>query len=107
MGYFRDSKRIVVKVGTSTLTHSTGHSTRLNRLDKTAYFGSEAYSKEELIAEIGASALVNHAGLETSTSFRNSAAYIQNWLKVLRDDKRFIVSASGKAEKAVSLILGA
>ena len=89
------------------LTHSTGHSTRLNRLEKTAYFGSEAYSKEELIAEIGASALVNHAGLETSTSFRNSAAYIQNWLKVLRDDKRFIVSASGKAEKAVALILGA
>lgn len=88
------------------LTHSTGHSTRLNRLDKTAYFGSEAYSKEELVAEIGASALVNHAGLETSTSFRNSAAYIQNWLKVLRDDKRFIVSASGKAEKAVNLILG-
>ena len=89
------------------LTHSTGHSTRLNRLEKTAYFGSEAYSKEELVAEIGASALVNHAGLETSTSFRNSAAYIQSWLKVLRDDKRFIVSASGKAEKAVNLILGA
>ena len=89
------------------LTHSTGHSTRLNRLEKVAFFGSEAYSKEELVAEIGASALVNHAGLETSKSFRNSAAYIQNWLKVLRDDKRFIVSASGKAEKAVSMILGA
>ena len=70
------------------------------------YFGSEAYSKEELIAEIGASALVNVAGLETAKSFRNSTAYIQNWLSVLRNDKRFIVSASGKAEKAVSLILG-
>ena len=88
------------------LTHSTGHASRLDRLSKTAYFGSEAYSKEELIAEIGASALVNHAGLETASSFRNSAAYIQNWLKVLRDDKRFIVSASGKVEKAVNLILG-
>ena len=88
------------------LTHSTGHSKRLNRLDKTAFFGSEAYSKEELIAEIGASALVNAAGLETDHSLRNSAAYIQNWLKALRDDKRFIVSASGKAEKAVNLILG-
>jgi len=50
--------------------------------------------------------LVNHAGLETANSFRNSAAYVQNWLKVLRDDKRFIVSAAGKAEKAVSMILG-
>jgi len=89
------------------LTHSTGHSSRLNRLEKVAFFGSEAYSKEELVAEIGAAALVNHAGLETANSFRNSAAYVQNWLKVLRDDKRFIVSAAGKAEKAVSLILGA
>ena len=88
------------------LTHSTGHASRLDRLSKTAYFGSEAYSKEELIAEIGAAALVNHAGLETANSFRNSAAYVQNWLKVLRDDKRFIVSAAGKAEKAVNMILG-
>ena len=88
------------------LIHSTGHSKRLNRLDKTAFFGSEAYSKEELIAEIGASALVNLAGLETSRSFRNNAAYVQNWLQVLKSDKRFIVSASGKAEKAVALILG-
>jgi antirestriction protein ArdC len=44
---------------------------------------------------------VNAAGLETANSFRNSAAYVQNWLKVLKDDKRFIVSAAGKAEKAV------
>ena len=66
----------------------------------------EAYSKEELIAEIGAAALVNVAGLETAKSFRNTAAYIQNWLSVLKNDKRFIVSASGKAEKAVNLILG-
>lgn len=88
------------------LIHSTGHSKRLNRLDKTAFFGSEAYSKEELIAEIGASALVNVAGLETAESFRNNSAYVQNWLQVLKSDKRFIVSASGKAEKAVALILG-
>ena len=50
--------------------------------------------------------LAHAAGLETASSFRNSTAYIQNWLKVLRDDKRFIVSAAGKAEKAVSMILG-
>ena len=88
------------------LTHSTGHTKRLNRIDSTAYFGSDAYSKEELIAEIGAAALINHAELETASSFTNNAAYIQNWLQVLRNDKRFIVSASGKAEKAVNLILG-
>ena len=88
------------------LTHSTGHTSRLNRLDKTAFFGSEAYSKEELIAEIGAATLVNHAGLETPDSFRNNTAYIQNWLSVLQNDKRFIVSTAGKAEKAVNMILG-
>ena len=88
------------------LVHSTGHKSRLDRLDHVAAFGSEDYSKEELIAEIGAAALVNHTGLETPDSFRNNAAYVQNWLQVLKDDKRFIVSAAGKAEKAVNLILG-
>ena len=87
------------------ILHSTGHSKRLNRLSKPSFFGTEDYSKEELVAEIGAATLINHVGLETSTSLRNNAAYIQNWLKVLKDDKRFIVSAAGKAEKAVNLIL--
>ena len=87
------------------LTHSTGHSSRLNRLNRPSFFGTEDYSKEELVAEIGAATLINHVGLETSASFRNNAAYIQNWLAVLKDDKRFIVSAAGKAEKAVALIL--
>ena len=88
------------------LTHSTGHPSRLNRLTKPSFFGTEDYSKEELVAEIGASALVNYVGLETANSLRNNTAYIQNWLTVLKGDKRFIVSASGKAEKAVNLILG-
>ena len=87
------------------LCHSTGHPTRLNRLARPSFFGTDDYSKEELVAEIGAAALVSHVGLETSTSFRNNAAYIQNWLNVLKGDKRFIVSAAGKAEKAVNLIL--
>lgn len=87
------------------LTHSTGHASRLNRVEKPAFFGSDAYSKEELIAEMGAAVLVNHAGLETPASFRNNAAYIQSWLGVLKGDKRFIVSAASKAEKAVELIL--
>ncbi len=88
------------------LTHSTGHPSRLNRLTRPSFFGTEDYSKEELVAEIGASALVNYVGLETTNSLRNNTAYIQNWLTVLKGDKRFIVSASGKAEKAVNLILG-
>ncbi len=87
------------------VVHSTGHPSRLNRLSKPSFCGTEDYSKEELVAEIGAAALVNHVGLETDHSLRNNVSYIQNWLSVLKNDKRFIVSAAGKAEKAVNLIL--
>ena len=45
-------------------------------------------------------------GIETPETFRNSCAYIQNWLHVLRNDKRFVISAAGKAEKAAKYILG-
>ena len=89
------------------LTHSTGHKNRLNRLQTgaVAAFGSENYSKEELVAEIGSTTLMSIAGIETPKTFRNSTAYIQNWLQVLRNDNKFIVSASSKAEKAVKYIL--
>ena len=84
--------------------HSSGAEKRLNRLIKNG-FGSEPYSKEELVAEIGASFLVNMVGLETPESFRNNAAYIASWLKALKNDKRLIVSAAGQAQKAVDYIL--
>ena len=86
--------------------HSTGHKSRLNRITDTARFGSETYSKEELVAELGSAYLVNAAGLETQSSFGNSVAYIQGWLTALKNDKRFIVSAADKAEKAVRFFLG-
>lgn len=90
------------------LTHSTGHKSRLDRLHTgaDAAFGSETYSKEELVAEIGSASLMNLLGIETIKTFRNSAAYIQSWLKVLKSDNKFIVSASSKAEKAVNYIIG-
>lgn len=88
------------------LTHSTGHQSRLNRITDVAAFGSHEYSREELTAELGAAFLVNHCGLETKSSFSNSAAYIQGWLSALKNDKRLLISAAGAAEKAVGLILG-
>ena len=90
------------------MTHSTGHKSRLNRLQNgaVAAFGSETYSKEELIAEIGSASLMNIVGIETPKTFKNSAAYIQSWLQVLRNDNKFIISASSRAEKAVNYILG-
>ena len=89
------------------LIHSTGHKNRLNRLQTCAVasFGSADYSKEELVAEIGSATIMNMLGIETTKTFRNSAAYIQSWLQVLRNDSKFIVSASSKAEKAVNYIM--
>lgn len=90
--------------------HSTMKETRCNRAEdrkgKLVAFGSNEYSKEELVAEIGSANLMNILGIESDKSFRNSTAYIQGWLSKLRNDVKFIVSASGKAEKAVKYILG-
>ena len=94
-----------------TAFHECGHSTlkesRCNREteNRSAIFGSEDYSKEELVAEITSAAILHSMGMETAETFKNSAAYIQNWLQVLRNDRKFIVSASGKAEKAAKYIL--
>ena len=49
--------------------------------------------------------ILNQIGIETSETFTNSAAYIQNWLQVLKNDNKFIVSAASKAEKAVNYIM--
>ena len=90
------------------LVHSSGSKNRLNRLETSnlASFGSETYSKEELVAEIGSASILNYLGIETDKTFNNSASYIESWLQVLRNDNKFIVSASSKAEKAVNYILG-
>ena len=89
--------------------HSTMQESRCNRAEerknKLVAFGSEEYSKEELVAELGSANLMNIIGIESKKSFRNSSAYIQNWLSVLKNDVKFIVSASSKAENAVNYIL--
>ena len=87
------------------IVHSTGAKHRLDRLSSAAFFGNEEYSKEELVAEIGAAGMLNLLGIETTGTFRNSAAYIQSWLGALRDDKKLIVSASCKAEKALRYVI--
>lgn len=89
------------------MIHSTGHRTRLNRLtsNECLRFASDTYSKEELTAEFGSAMLMNILGIETNKTFRNSTAYIQGWLNALKNEPRWIVSASSRAEKAVEYIL--
>jgi antirestriction protein ArdC len=89
------------------LVHATGHASRLNRptLTESAGFGSNPYCKEELIAEMGAAFLCGQAGISESI-LDNSAAYIQNWLEQLQNDKKLIVQAAGQAQRAADFILG-
>lgn len=91
------------------LAHSTGHSSRLKRFadnDTSACFGGEEYSREELCAELTACAVLANTGVETTSSFRNNTAYIQSWVRALKDDTKAIIRASAKAEAAFNLIMG-
>ncbi|MGZ9869610.1 ArdC family protein [Priestia endophytica] len=90
------------------MVHSTGHQKRLSREGVTkegVSFGDETYSKEELIAEMGACMLCGVAGIDNST-IDNSASYIDSWIRKLREDKRLILQAASQAQKASDYILG-
>lgn len=89
------------------LTHSTGHKSRLNRKEISSInkFGSDSYAEEELVAEFGASFLCGYAGIENAV-IENTTAYIQGWLNVLRNDRKMIINAASRAEKAMNHILG-
>src|ERR1035437_146935 len=89
------------------LTHSTGHPARLNRSSLTDFerFGDHHYSREELVAEMGAAFLAGYCGIENRT-INNSAAYLANWLKALKDDSRMVLVAASQAQKAADLVLG-
>jgi antirestriction protein ArdC len=89
------------------LGHSTGHESRLGRegITDATMFGSHKYSKEELVAEMTAAFLSGHCAIDSAT-VENSAAYIQGWLKKLRNDTKLLVSAAAQAQKAADLILG-
>lgn len=89
------------------LTHATGHEKRLARkgIMEIDHFGSEQYSREELVAEMGSAFLCAFSGILPSTE-NNSAAYLANWLKALKNDKKLVVTAAGQAQKAVDYISG-
>lgn len=88
------------------LLHSTGHVSRLNRPEVMdgSRFGTISYSREELLAEIGASFLNHHCQIDTTDIIENSASYLKAWLDVLREDPKFIFRVSAEAQKAVDYI---
>jgi len=90
------------------MTHATGHGSRLDRQGVTdpAKFGSERYSKEELIAELGAAFLSNEAGILNGVQFENSAAYLNSWISKLENDQKLIVTAASQAQRSADFVLG-
>jgi antirestriction protein ArdC len=84
--------------------HCTGHVSRLNRpgIMETAAFGGEDYSFEELVAELTSAYLCAKNGIDNT--IENSSAYIQSWLRTLKDDRTTLLKASGKAMTAVEYI---
>jgi len=89
------------------LVHSTGHEKRLKRagiVERNGH-GSDPYGKEELIAELGSAFLCGYAGIVDRT-INHSAAYLEGWLKQLKEDKTLIVHAAAQAQKAADFILG-
>jgi antirestriction protein ArdC len=87
------------------LTHWTRHPSRLDRDLGRKRFGDSGYAMEELVAELGSAFLC--ADLRITPEVRDDhASYIDNWLKVLKDDKRAIFSAASLASKAVDFLHG-
>lgn len=87
------------------LVHSTGHFSRLDRHSsmKDHRFGSRDYSKEELIAEMGAAYLCGLTDIQQKT-IENNAAYIQSWIKKFKDDSTVLIFAAAQAQKAIDYI---
>ena len=87
------------------MTHWTKHPSRLERDFGRRKFGDEGYAREELVAEIGAAFLCCDLGI-TPEPRDDHAAYLDHWLKVLKDDKRAIFQAAAHAQRAVDFLHG-
>ncbi|MEA2950919.1 MAG: hypothetical protein QOJ96_439 [Alphaproteobacteria bacterium] len=87
------------------LTHWTMHKSRLDRDMGRKRHGDAGYAMEELVAELGAAFVL--ADLDLTPQVREEhAAYIQTWLKALKDDKRAIFTAASHAQRAADYLHG-
>lgn len=83
------------------LGHWTGHASRLGR-DQNGRFGSAAYAREELVAELASAFLCAALGIQPTV---RHADYLGSWLAVLRADNRAIFRAASHASKAAEFLL--
>lgn len=89
------------------LVHSTGHISRLAREEimNPQKFGSMPYSREELVAEMGASFLCSSVQLDYDSIVENNVAYLSGWLKILKEDSKYIFKVASEAQKTSDYIL--
>lgn len=85
------------------MTHSTMTPERLNR-EMGGKFGDPKYAKEELVAELTAAMISHSMGFDSKIT-DNSAAYLDSWIGVLKQEPKFIVSIMADVNKASDLIL--
>jgi antirestriction protein ArdC len=81
--------------------HSTGHSSRLDR-PMAGTFGSKAYAREELVAELAA-VLISYR-LQIGCQLENHAAYLKEWAAMLREEPRALFKVLSQARQAADLI---
>jgi antirestriction protein ArdC len=89
--------------------HSTGAKSRLDRPGITTFdhkdrkWGDATYAREELVAQTGSAMLCAETGVEADPD--NDAAYVQSWLKVIKDEPKILVQAASQATRAADLVL--
>lgn len=88
------------------LIHSTGHESRLAR-DLVGTMSTESYSREELVAELGAAMVSAVVGVQTPATLENAAAYIAGWRRRIAEDPKAVVWAAGRAQRAADMVLSA
>lgn len=84
------------------MAHSTGAESRLNR-HFGGSFGSAEYAREELVAEMTSAIVCNEVGISKGVKDQ-SVAYLQSWLRNLKEDPKFILSLMGDINKAAAMI---
>ena len=102
-GYFADMNEFI-----SVVSHEIIHSTMI-QLERNVKAGSkedDEYSKEELVAELGASMICDELMVPECRRQDNSKAYLAHWYQHIRNQKpSYLMSAASKASQAADLVL--
>ena len=86
------------------MAHSTGHESRLNRLNPDGKFGGSEYAKEELVAELTAAMVGSALGFDSRIR-DNNTAYIKSWMNALKKEPKFLLSVMSDVNKASAMVI--